>query len=99
MQLGVENTAGEFEPYTVNQFFYDNRQFVLGKPSLESGMYRANNYTVEPTGDLKQQLAEWVETLPTHIYSTIDRLADASVIDQDLPESIKVGSFFAECRW
>ena len=94
MQLGVENKAGEFEPYTVNQFFYDNRQFVLGKPSLESGMYRANNYTVEPTGDLKQQLAEWVETLPTHIYETIDRLADSSLVDQDLPESIKVGSFF-----
>jgi N12 class adenine-specific DNA methylase/antirestriction protein ArdC/phage/plasmid primase-like uncharacterized protein len=94
MQLGVTNKAGEFEPYTVNKYFYDNRQVVLGKPSLGGGMYRANSYTVEPTGDLKQQLAEWVDTLPVNVFEYIERKADVSVIDQDLPESIKVGSFF-----
>jgi N12 class adenine-specific DNA methylase/antirestriction protein ArdC/phage/plasmid primase-like uncharacterized protein len=94
MQLGTTNSEEEFEPYTVNKYFYDNRQAVLGKPTLGGGMYRANTYTVEPTGDLKQQLSEWVATLPDNVFEYIERKTDASVIDQDLPESIKVGSHF-----
>jgi N12 class adenine-specific DNA methylase/antirestriction protein ArdC/phage/plasmid primase-like uncharacterized protein len=94
MQLGTTNSVGEFESYTVNKYFYDNRQVVLGKPTLGGGMYRANTYTVEPTGDLKQQLSEWVDTLPVNVFEYIERKADDSVIDQDLPESIKVGSYF-----
>jgi N12 class adenine-specific DNA methylase len=57
-------------------------------------MHAANEYTVVETGDIKDQLTGWVKSLPQHIYQHIDRKADSVSLDTDIPDTIKVGSFY-----
>lgn len=95
-QVNVNPKTGETIIHKVNQFFTDNPQFVLGKPSAGGFMYTANEYTVEASGDIKDQLAGWVKTLPKDVYDYIDRKADSAVVDMDMPNSIKVGSFYID---
>jgi|CXWL01.1.fsa_nt_gi N12 class adenine-specific DNA methylase/antirestriction protein ArdC/phage/plasmid primase-like uncharacterized protein len=90
----VNNKNGEPVTHSINQIFANNPQYVLGQPSSAGNMYRADEYTVEPTGEIKEQLAAWVTTLPKGVYEYIDRKADSAIVDHDLPNSIKVGSFY-----
>jgi N12 class adenine-specific DNA methylase/antirestriction protein ArdC/phage/plasmid primase-like uncharacterized protein len=90
----INNKNGEPVTHSINQIFANNPQYVLGQPSSAGNMYRADEYTVEQTGDLKEQLAAWVATLPKGVYEYIDRKADSAIVDHDLPGSIKVGSFY-----
>jgi N12 class adenine-specific DNA methylase/antirestriction protein ArdC/phage/plasmid primase-like uncharacterized protein len=95
-QVNVNPKTGDSVTHKVNQFFVDNPQFVLGTPSAGGFMYTANEYTVEESGDLKEQLAGWVNTLPEQIFVNIDRRADSAVVDLDIPDNVKVGSFFVD---
>ncbi len=93
-QVNVNPKTGEPVTHNVNQFFSDNPQFVLGSPSAGGFMHTANEYTVEESGDIKEQLAGWVKSLPQQVYDHIDRQADSAVVDMDIPDNIKVGSFY-----
>jgi len=95
----INPKSGERAPLPVNNYFIDNPQNVLGTHSANGSMYRANEYTVladESKGTLEQQLAAWVETLPTGLYSRIEREdeVDVSAATADLPPHVKEGSFF-----
>jgi len=90
----INNKSGVPVTHSVNQLFTNNPRFVLGLPSSAGNMYRADEYTVEPNGDIKEQLKNWVATLPKDVYEYIDRKADSAIIDHALPDSIKVGSFY-----
>ena len=93
-QININPKTGENVTHKVNQFFADNPQFVLGAPSAGGFMHTANEYTVAETGDIKDQLAGWVKSLPQQIYEHIDRKADSVSVDLDIPDTIKVGSFY-----
>src|SRR5665811_1448363 len=95
-QVNVNPKTGENVTHKVNQFFTDNPQFVLGTPSAGGFMYTANEYTVEASGDIKEQLAGWVKSLPTDVYDYIDRKADSAIVDVDMPDNVKVGSFYVD---
>jgi len=95
-QVNVNPKTGENVTHKVNQFFTDNPQFVLGTPSAGGFMYTANEYTVEASGDIKDQLAGWVKSLPKDVYDYIDRKADSAIVDVDMPDNIKVGSFYID---
>jgi N12 class adenine-specific DNA methylase/antirestriction protein ArdC/phage/plasmid primase-like uncharacterized protein len=95
-QVNVNPKTGENVTHKVNQFFTDNPQFVLGTPSAGGFMYTANEYTVEASGDIKEQLTGWVKSLPTDVYDYIDRKADSAVVDMDMPDNVKVGSFYID---
>lgn len=95
-QVNVNPKTGENVTHRVNQFFTDNPQFVLGTPSAGGFMYTANEYTVEANGDIKDQLAGWVKSLPTDVYDYIDRKADSAIVDVDMPDNVKVGSFYID---
>ena len=97
-QVNVNPKTGENVTHRVNQFFTDNPQFVLGTPSAGGFMYTANEYTVEPSGDIKEQLAGWVKSLPTDVYDYIDRKADSAIVDVDMPDNVKVGSFYIDAN-
>lgn len=53
-------------PY--NPYFAANPRHILGRVEFERGMYRENEYTVVPTGDVTQQLSEIIKRLPEGIY-------------------------------
>lgn len=84
--------TGERMTFRVNPYFLDHPDHILGTPSASGSMYRANDYTVEPSGDLAQQLRNWAQTLPEGIYTPIDRTA--AMTDTEVPEGTKVGAYF-----
>ena len=92
----VNSGTGETELLPVNNYFIKNPQNVLGVQTAAGTMYRANSYTVEPSGDLGEQLAAWVQTLPEGVFVPFDRSNDALEAESaiDVPEGIKEGSFF-----
>ena len=95
-QVNTNPKTGEAVTHKVNEFFANNSAMVLGKPSAGGSMYSANEYTIEATGDLKEQLAEWIKRLPKNIYDHIDRKADTAVVDMAVPDGIKTGSFYVD---
>ncbi len=96
----VLNTkTGEMAVVSINDYFVKNPGQVLGTTAVESGLYRANEYTVLPSGDLEVQLAAWVETLPEGVYVPLERSAaemESAVAEIEVPEGVKEGSFFVD---
>lgn len=88
--------TGETSLFSVNKYFLENPGQVLGTHSSTGSMYRANSYTVVANGDLAQQLESWVESLPTGLYTPIDRSSSITprASDVEIPQHVKEGSFF-----
>lgn len=84
--------TGEALTFRINPWFVDHPEHVLGTPSASGTMYRANEYSVEPSGDLAQQLQAWAAQLPEGIYAPIDRTEAASAAE--IPDGVKVGAYF-----
>lgn len=76
----------------LNQYIAGNPRNVLGKHATTSNMYGTNEYTVEPTGDLAEQLKEAIERLPHKLFKGTQK-ADTSSVDMMPPEK-KEGSFY-----
>lgn len=94
-QVNINPKTGESVTHRVNELFVNNPQWVLGTPSAGGSQYAANQYTVEATGDIKAQLADWVKTLPENIYQPIKRGPEVEV-DMAVPDGVKVGSFYVD---
>lgn len=90
--------TGETAVVTVNDYFALHPERVLGTPASESSQFRANEYTVLPSGDLEAQLADWVATLPEGIYRPQERSAAEMELGAvaEIPEGVKEGSFFVQ---
>ncbi|WP_374295963.1 Eco57I restriction-modification methylase domain-containing protein, partial [Sphingomonas sp.] len=84
--------TGETLRFRVNPYFLDHADHVLGTPAASGSMYRANEYTVEPSGDLAQQLQAWAQGLPEGVYAPIDRTEASHAAE--VPEGTKVGAYF-----
>ena len=96
LDLGEQRNAnpktGDVVAHRVNRYFLDNPGSVLGTPGAGGTMYRPNEYTVEPVGNLEDRLARWAQTLPENIFVPIDRTEKMRA--DEVPEGVKVGSFF-----
>lgn len=97
-QVNHNPKTGESVTHKVNKFFTTYPDNVLGTPSAAGSMYGANEYTVESSGDMKTQLAAWVESLPKNIFSPINRRADKAVVDMEVPDGIKPGSYYVDAK-
>lgn len=96
-EVMIENRkTGEIEAIAVNDYFINNPGQVLGMQSAVSSQFRANEYTVEASGDLEAQLAAWVEALPQGIYVPLERSAVAMELAAVVPDGIKEGSFYIQ---
>ena len=95
-QQNTNPKTGETATHKVSEFFADNPDLVLGRPSAAGSMYSANEYTVEATGDIKPMLEAWVKTLPENIFTPIDRSSDRNIVDMEIPDGIKPGSFYVD---
>lgn len=64
------NKEGDADrPAMINEYFAAHPEMVLGQHSAEGSMRRAREYTVTPlAGDIEEQFAKAVETLPADIY-------------------------------
>lgn len=94
----TNHQTGETAMVTVNDYFALHPERVLGTASAESSQFRANEYTVLPSGDLESQLAEWVATLPEGLYVPLER-SDADLelgAVAEIPAGVKEGSFFLQ---
>ncbi len=91
-QRNANPKTGDVVAHRVNRYFLDNPGSVLGTPGAGGTMYRPNEYTVEPVGNLEDGLARWAQTLPENIFVPIDRTEQMQA--DEVPEGVKVGSFF-----
>ena len=85
---------------TINEYFVAHPEMVLGQHGLTGGQYRANEYTVEPTGDLAAQLTHAIGLLPKNMPAK-QTARDALPVRRDealayAPSHIKDGAFFVE---
>lgn len=92
-KLTDPKTGNEVE-HRVSSYFLTNPNNVLGTPSAAGSMYRAAEYTVEPSGDLNSQLSDWASNLPANMYQPIERTHEPEGADVSVPDGVKVGSFF-----
>jgi len=92
-KLTDPKTGNEVE-HRVSSYFLDNPDKVLGTPSAAGSMYRAAEYTVEPSGDLQKQLTDWAGSLTPNMYQPIERTHEAEAADVTVPDGVKVGSYF-----
>ena len=83
----------------INSYFAEHSEMVLGRNALTGGQYSSEEYTVEPTGTLDEQLAAAIERLPQNLTARTaarepERSRDDSLVYA--PSHIKEGAFFVE---
>jgi DNA methylase len=61
---GLKNKKGETFTHHVNEYFVAHPEMVMGQHTATGKMREANQYNVEPTGDLATQLQEAIQRLP-----------------------------------
>ncbi|NVM91063.1 N12 class adenine-specific DNA methylase [Variovorax sp. SG517] len=88
--------TGEATQHNVSSYFLSNPDAVLGRPTAAGSMYRVGEYTVEPSGDLAQQLKTWADALPEDLYQPVERTHEQEAADVVVPDGVKVGSFYVD---
>jgi N12 class adenine-specific DNA methylase len=96
-QLTLTNAkTGEPTQHSVSGYFLSNPDSVLGTSAAAGSMYRAGEYTVEPNGDLAQQLKTWAASLPEDVFQPVERTHEREAADVVVPDGIKVGSYYVD---
>ena len=93
------NVDVEGKPTAINAYFAEHPEMVLGRNALTGSQYSGEEYTVEPTGALREQLAAAIERLPRNVsmrqpVREMERTKDDSLAFA--PSHIKEGAFFIE---
>ena len=84
------------EGFTVNQYFLDHPEMVLGRPTAESTQYGKQDYTVVPIEGL--ELADQLHDAVQHIHGTyqeaaLPELGEGEDIDESLPADPNVKNY------
>ena len=84
------------EGFTVNQYFLDHPEMVLGQPTAESTQYGKQDYTVVPIEGL--ELADQLHDAVQHIHGTyqeaaLPELGEGEDIDDSLPADPNVKNY------
>ena len=84
------------EGFTVNQYFLDHPEMVLGQPTAESTQYGKQDYTVVPIEGL--ELADQLHDAVQHIHGTyqeaaLPELGEGEAIDDSLPADPNVKNY------
>ena len=88
--------AGPRKCFTVNQYFLDHPEMVLGQPTAESTQYGKQDYTVVPIEGL--ELADQLHDAVQHIHGTyqeaaLPELGEGEDIDDSLPADPDVKNY------
>ena len=89
-------TSRTEEGFTVNQYFLDHPEMVLGQPTAESTQYGKQDYTVVPIEGL--ELADQLHDAVQHIHGTyqeaaLPELVEGEDIDESLPADPNVKNY------
>ena len=84
------------EGFTVNQYFLDHPEMVLGRPTAESTQYGKQDYTVVPIEGM--ELADQLHNAVQHIHGTyqeaaLPELGEGEDIDDSLPADPDVKNY------
>ena len=90
---------GDGKSVTINAYFAEHPEMVLGRNALTGSQYSSEEYTVEPTGRLNEQIAAAIDHLPRNVSARsavreTERIRDDSLLYA--PSHIKEGAFFIE---
>ena len=92
--INLPNTkTGEELSFSINSYFIEHPENVLGSHAATDTLYRANGYSVEPSGELAEQLAQWASFMPS-CYTAIERAPHTLEADVCVPDGVKEGSYF-----
>ena len=95
LQTLTDPKTGEDVQHRVNTYFLNNPGHVLGTPAAAGKMYRFGEYTVLPSGELGEQLANWAgDAIPASIYTPVERAFEQEAADMAVPDGVKEGSYF-----
>ncbi|OQY08847.1 MAG: hypothetical protein B6I30_10705, partial [Desulfobacteraceae bacterium 4572_187] len=87
----VEEAYQEYAKiYSVNEYFNKNPEMVLGKHSMKGTMYASDTYTVDPSGNLEEQLRGVVNKVPANVMGEGTEIAGL-IKEQFVDESLKEG--------
>ena len=95
VEVDVEESG---KTVSINSYFAEHPEMVLGRNALTGGQYSSEEYTVEPTGALDAQLAAAIESLPRNVVGKAKHEAERPR-DESLayaPSHIKEGAFFVD---
>ena len=97
--LGTKEISTPQGTATINEYFADHPEMVLGEHAMTGSMYRANEYTVTPRQgvDIEQAFAEAIKNLPEDVYRPQrgSREEKAAVVDRDFnPKHQKEGGVY-----
>ena len=84
------------EGFTVNQYFLDHPEMVLGRPTAESTQYGKQDYTVAPIEglELADQLHDTVKYIRgTYQEAALPELGEGEDIDESLPADPNVKNY------
>ncbi len=71
----VANKEGVQVPLRINEYFAKHPEMVLGEHAMSGSMHFKDEYTLNPTGDLEQQMREAVAAFPVEQFQA--QLTDA----------------------
>jgi len=97
--LGTKEISTPQGTATINEYFADHPEMVLGEHAMTGSMYRSNEYTVTPRQgvDIEQAFAEAIKNLPEDMYRPQrgSREEKAAVVDRDFnPKHQKEGGVY-----
>src|SRR5665213_1741880 len=82
----IPYTTTKGEVISINEYFVENPQMMLGEMRLEGRMYGRNEPTLVSDGrDIKTALAEAIKHLPQNIYQAVERPKVATAKEQAIP--------------
>src|SRR3990167_192243 len=85
------------ESVEINSYFAKNPAMMLGKPAMSGTMYGDKEFTLEPTGDLPQQLTQAIAKLDANIYKAAAAARSAvREVSVPAPEFVKEGGLFVD---
>jgi len=85
------------DDHAINEYFLSNPRMVLGRHASTGLRHRDNEYTVEPTGDLAEQLASAVSLLPSGMYAPPTTAAAA--VTAHLPSQTRPAADVSDGAW
>lgn len=83
--VDLPNKEGTPVEQYVNEYMLAHPEMVLGTPTSTGKMRAADAYNVEPSGDLAEQLAAAIKTLPAHVVDTSPPATTLAAFQQTQP--------------
>jgi N12 class adenine-specific DNA methylase len=69
------------ENFSINEYFVNHPENIIGELTYRRGQYGKYELTVQPTGDVAEQLTKAIKKLPKNLLSGVQTVGTASVME------------------